>query len=91
MAPADVLDQDDAAWLWVDTGAAVLEHGDTGMLVRHVQGAADGDPGRLFALARRVGHPRAGHVLAAVASAHPDPAVARAARRSAFSVHEGGA
>ncbi|MFC5907305.1 hypothetical protein [Streptacidiphilus monticola] len=91
VAPADVLDQDDAAWLWVDTGAAVLEHGDTGMLVRHVQGAADGDPGRLFALARRVGHPRAGHVLAAVASAHPDPAVARAARRSAFSVHEGGA
>ncbi|MEY9845067.1 hypothetical protein ABH940_002137 [Streptacidiphilus sp. BW17] len=89
--PADVLDQQDAAWLWVDTGAAVLEHGDTGMLVRHVQGAADGDPGRLFALARQVGHPRAGHVLAAVASAHPDPGVARAARRSAFSVHDGGA
>ena len=88
--PSDVLDQDDAAWLWVDTGAAVLEHGDTAMLVRHVQGAADGDPGRLFALARRVGHPRAGQVLAAVASAHPDPGVARAARRSAFSVHNGG-
>ncbi|MEZ0064829.1 hypothetical protein ABIA32_000817 [Streptacidiphilus sp. MAP12-20] len=89
--PADVLDRQDAAWLWVDTGAAVLEHGDTGMLVRHVQGAADGDPARLFALARQVGHPRAGHVLAAVASAHPDPGVARAARRSAFSVHDGGA
>jgi hypothetical protein len=89
--PADVLGKQDAAWLWVDTGAAVLEHGDTGMLVRHVQGAADGDPGRLFALARQVGHPRAGHVLAAVASAHPDPGVARAARRSAFSVHDGGA
>ena len=88
--PSDVLDRDDAAWLWVDTGAAVLEHGDTAMLVRHVQGAADGDPIRLFALARRIGHPRAGQVLAAVASAHPDPGVARAARRSAFSVHEGG-
>ena len=88
--PSDVLGQDDAAWLWVDTGAAVLEHGDTAMLVRHVQGAADGDPSRLFALARRIGHPRAGQVLAAVASAHPDPGVARAARRSAFSVHEGG-
>lgn len=88
--PSDVLGQDDAAWLWVDTGAAVLEHGDTAMLVRHVQGATDGDPGRLFALARRIGHPRAGQVLAAVASAHPDPGVARAARRSAFSVHEGG-
>jgi hypothetical protein len=88
--PSDVLGQDDAAWLWVDTGAAVLEHGDTAMLVRHVQGAADGDPNRLFALARRIGHPRAGQVLAAVASAHPDPGVARAARRSAFSVHEGG-
>ncbi|WP_225448314.1 hypothetical protein [Streptacidiphilus sp. P02-A3a] len=88
--PSDVLGRDDAAWLWVDTGAAVLEHGDTAMLVRHVQGAADGDPGRLFALARRVGHPRAGQVLAAVASAHPDPGVARAARRSAFSVHDGG-
>jgi hypothetical protein len=88
--PSDVLGRDDATWLWVDTGAAVLEHGDTAMLVRHVQGAADGDPGRLFALARRVGHPRAGQVLAAVASAHPDPGVARAARRSAFSVHDGG-
>jgi hypothetical protein len=88
--PSDVLDQDDAAWLWVDTGAAVLEHGDTAMLVRHVQGAAGGDPARLFALARRVGHPHAGQVLAAVASAHPDPGVARAARRSAFSVHNGG-
>jgi len=88
--PSDVLGRDDAAWLWVDTGAAVLEHGDTAMLVRHVQGAADGDPNRLFALARRIGHPRAGQVLAAVASAHPDPGVARAARRSAFSVHEGG-
>ena len=88
--PSDVLGQDDAAWLWVDTGAAVLEHGDTAMLIRHVQGAADGDPIRLFALARRIGHPRAGQVLAAVASAHPDPGVARAARRSAFSVHDGG-
>jgi hypothetical protein len=88
--PSDVLDQDDAAWLWVDTGAAVLAHGDTAMLVRHVQGAADGDPARLFALARGVGHPHAGQVLAAVASAHPDPGVARAARRSAFSVHNGG-
>ncbi|MEZ0089387.1 hypothetical protein [Streptacidiphilus sp. EB129] len=88
--PSDVLDRDDAAWLWVDTGAAVLAHGDTAMLVRHVQGAADGDPVRLFALARKIGHPRAGQVLAAVASAHPDPGVARAARRSAFSVHEGG-
>jgi len=89
--PSEVLDAEDATWLWVDTGAAVLEHGDTAMLVRHVQGAAGADPSSLFARARATGHPRAGQVLAAVASAHPDPAVARSARRAAFSVHHGGA
>ncbi|WP_037571640.1 hypothetical protein [Phaeacidiphilus oryzae] len=89
--PSEVLDAEDATWLWVDTGAAVLEHGDTAMLVQHVQGAVSADPAGLFASVRATGHPRAGQVLAAVASAHPDPAIARAARRSAFSVHQGGA
>jgi hypothetical protein len=89
--PSEVLDAQDAAWLWVDTGAAVLEHGDPAMLVHHVQGAIGADPAGLFARARATGHPRVGQVLAAVASAHPDAAVSRAARRSAFSVHHGGA
>lgn len=91
VVPADVLSREDAAWLWVDTGAAVLDHGDPGLLVRHVEAASVGDPGRLFSRARQSGHPRTASVLAAVASAHPDQAVARAARRSAFSVHPGGA
>ncbi|MFJ6215796.1 hypothetical protein ACIQGZ_21055 [Streptomyces sp. NPDC092296] len=91
VVPADVLSREDAAWLWVDTGAAVLDHGDTALLVGHVEAAAVGDPNRLFTRARQSGHPRAASVLTAVASTHPDPAVARAARRSAFSVHHGGA
>ena len=91
VSPADVLGAEDAAWLWVDTAAAVLDHGETGLLVGHVEGAAAGDPVRLFARARQSGHPRAASVLTAVSGVHPDPAVARAARRSAFSVHNGGA
>ncbi|MFI6445281.1 hypothetical protein [Kitasatospora sp. NPDC050543] len=91
VSPADVLGAEDAAWLWVDTAAAVLDHGETELLVGHVEGASAGDPVRLFARARQSGHPRAASVLTAVSSVHPDPAVARAARRSAFSVHHGGA
>ncbi|MFF1871728.1 MULTISPECIES: hypothetical protein [Streptomycetaceae] len=91
VSPADVLGAEDAAWLWVDTAAAVLDHGETGLLVGHVEGASAGDPVRLFARARQSGHPRAASVLTAVSGVHPDPAVARAARRSAFSVHNGGA
>lgn len=89
--PSDVLTAEDAAWLWVDTAAAVLDHGETGLLVGHVEGASAGEPVRLFNRARQSGHPRAASVLTAVAGVHPDPAVARAARRSAFSVHKGGA
>ncbi|WP_354642789.1 hypothetical protein [Kitasatospora camelliae] len=91
VSPADVLGAEDAAWLWVDTAAAVLDHGETGLLVGHVEGASAGEPVRLFNRARQSGHPRAASVLTAVAGVHPDPAVARAARRSAFSVHTGGA
>lgn len=91
VSPADVLGADDAAWLWVDTAAAVLDHGETELLVGHVEGASAGEPVRLFTRARQSGHPRAASVLTAVAGVHPDPAVARAARRSAFSVHRGGA
>nr|WP_257018997.1 hypothetical protein [Streptomyces sp. TLI_235] len=91
VSPADVLGAEDAAWLWVDTAAAVLDHGDTALLVPHVEGASAGEPVRLFNRARQSGHPRAASVLTAVSGVHPDPAVARAARRSAFSVHDGGA
>lgn len=91
VVPSDVLSAEDAAWLWVDTAAAVLDHGETELLVGHVEGASAGDPVRLFARARQSGHARAASVLTAVAGVHPDPAVARAARRSAFSVHRGGA
>ncbi len=91
VSPADVLGAEDAAWLWVDTAAAVLDHGETGLLVGHVEAASAGDPVRLFARARQSGHPRATSVLTAVSGVHPDPAVARAARRSAFAVHNGGA
>lgn len=71
VVPSDVLSAEDAAWLWVDTAAAVLDHGETELLVGHVEGACAGDPVRLFARARQSGHARAASVLTAVAACTP--------------------
>ncbi|MEU9120798.1 hypothetical protein AB0C96_13225 [Streptomyces sp. NPDC048506] len=86
----DVLTREESTWLWVDTAAAVADHGETQLLVRHLDSAIQGSVPRLLAEVRAVGHPRTVQVLVALAAAHPDPALAKAVRRAAFQVHTGG-
>ncbi|MFJ4961944.1 hypothetical protein EES43_05325 [Streptomyces sp. ADI96-02] len=86
----DVLSREEATWLWVDTAAAVADHGETGLLVRHLDSAVQGTVPALLDEVRAVGHPRTVQVLVALAAAHPDPALAKAMRRAAFQVHTGG-
>lgn len=87
----DVLTREEATWLWVDTAAAVADHGESPMLVRHLESAVQGTVPALLEEVRAVGHPRTVQVLVALAAAHPDPALAKAVRRAAFQVHTGGA
>ncbi|WP_079027409.1 hypothetical protein [Streptomyces rimosus] len=87
----DVLTREESTWLWVDTAAAVADHGESQLLVRHLESAVQGSVPRLLEEVRAVGHPRTVQVLVALAAAHPDPALAKAVRRAAFQVHTGGA
>ncbi|MCX4761030.1 hypothetical protein OG562_08620 [Streptomyces sp. NBC_01275] len=86
----EVLTRKEATWLWVDTAAAVADHGEAPMLVRHLESALQPTVPALLAEVRAVGHPRTVQVLVALAAAHPDPALAKAVRRAAFQVHTGG-
>ncbi|MFB7735708.1 hypothetical protein ACFC08_15230 [Streptomyces sp. NPDC056112] len=86
----EVLTRDEATWLWVDTAAAVTDHGEASMLVRHLEAAVQPTVPMLLDEVRTVGHPRTVQVLVALAAAHPDPALAKAVRRAAFQVHTGG-
>ncbi|MGW1074275.1 hypothetical protein [Streptomyces sp. NPDC002537] len=90
-AAAEVLTREEATWLWVDTAAAVADHGESRLLVRHLDSAVQGTVPGLLEEVRAVGHPRTVQVLVALAAAHPDPALAKAMRRAAFQVHTGGA
>ncbi|WP_161064360.1 hypothetical protein [Streptomyces sp. HUCO-GS316] len=85
-----VLTREEATWLWVDTAAAVSDHGDAPLLVRHLESAVQPTVPALLDEVRAVGHPRTVQVLVALAAAHPDPALAKAVRRAAFQVHTGG-
>ncbi|MFF5636560.1 hypothetical protein [Streptomyces sp. NPDC012825] len=87
----EVLTREEATWLWVDTAAAVADHGESALLVRHLDSAVQGTVPALLDEVRAVGHPRTVQVLVALAAAHPDPALAKAVRRAAFQVHTGGA
>ncbi|MEU6933984.1 hypothetical protein AB0A05_33030 [Streptomyces sp. NPDC046374] len=87
----EVLTREEATWLWVDTAAAVADHGESTLLVRHLDSAVQGTVPALLDAVRAVGHPRTVQVLVALAAAHPDPALAKAVRRAAFQVHTGGA
>ncbi|MEU8761656.1 hypothetical protein [Streptomyces sp. NPDC048659] len=87
----EVLTREEATWLWVDTAAAVADHGEGTLLVRHLDSAVQGTVPALLDAVRAVGHPRTVQVLVALAAAHPDPALAKAVRRAAFQVHTGGA
>ncbi|MFI8234418.1 hypothetical protein ACIGDI_37005 [Streptomyces sp. NPDC085900] len=86
----EVLTRQEATWLWVDTAAAVADHGEAPMLVRHLESAVQPTVPMLLDEVRAVGHPRTVQVLVALAAAHPDPALAKAVRRAAFQVHTGG-
>ena len=86
----EVLTREEATWLWVDTAAAVADHGEAAMLVRHLESALQPTVPALLDEVRAVGHPRTVQVLVALAAAHPDPALAKAVRRAAFQVHTGG-
>ncbi|WP_411097965.1 hypothetical protein [Streptomyces sp. x-45] len=86
----EVLTRREATWLWVDTAAAVADHGEAPLLVRHLESAVQATVPALLAEVRAVGHPRTVQVLVALAAAHPDPALAKAVRRAAFQVHTGG-
>ncbi|MGW1325673.1 hypothetical protein ACWD64_24430 [Streptomyces antibioticus] len=86
----EVLTRQEATWLWVDTAAAVADHGEAPMLVRHLESALQPTVPALLDEVRAVGHPRTVQVLVALAAAHPDPALAKAVRRAAFQVHTGG-
>ncbi|MGW7364891.1 hypothetical protein ACWGI8_16030 [Streptomyces sp. NPDC054841] len=88
---AEVLTREETTWLWVDTAAAVADHGESALLVRHLDSAVQGTVPALLDEVRAVGHPRTVQVLVALAAAHPDPALAKAVRRAAFQVHTGGA
>ncbi|GGS87483.1 hypothetical protein GCM10010222_31550 [Streptomyces tanashiensis] len=87
----EVLTREESTWLWVDTAAAVADHGESELLVRHLDSAVQGTVPALLDEIRAVGHPRTVQVLVALAAAHPDPALAKAVRRAAFQVHTGGA
>lgn len=86
----EVLTREEATWLWVDTAAAVADHGEAPLLVRHLESAVQATVPALLDEVRAVGHPRTVQVLVALAAAHPDPALAKAVRRAAFQVHTGG-
>ncbi|GHC63538.1 hypothetical protein [Streptomyces flavofungini] len=85
-----VLTRAESTWLWVDTAAAVSDHGEAELLVRHLESAPQPTVPALIDEVRTVGHPRTVQVLVALAAAHPDPALAKAVRRAAFQVHTGG-
>jgi hypothetical protein len=85
----DLLSREEATWLWVDTAAAVADHGEGHLLVSHLESAVQGSVRGLLEEVRDVGHPRTVQVLVALAAAHPDPALAKAMRRAAFQVHTG--
>ncbi|MCT2593778.1 hypothetical protein LHJ74_28390 [Streptomyces sp. N2-109] len=84
-----VLSREEATWLWVDTAAAVTDHGEGRLLVDHLDTAVQGSVPSLLEEVRATGHPRTVQVLVALAAAHPDPALAKAVRRAAFQVHTG--
>jgi hypothetical protein len=86
----EVLTREESTWLWVDTAAAIADHGEAPLLVRHLESAVQPTVPLLLDEVRAVGHPRTVQVLVALAAAHPDPALAKAVRRAAFQVHTGG-
>jgi hypothetical protein len=76
---------EDRAWLLVDLGAGLLEEADPRDVVAELLPDVSADAqAEIVAGLWRVRHPGVTDLLTALSEHHPDPAVARAARKAAF-------
>jgi hypothetical protein len=79
------LRREDRAWLLVDLGAGLLEEADPQDVVAELLPDVPPDSqAELVAGLWKVSHPGVTDLLTALSDHHPDPAVARAARKAAF-------
>ncbi len=79
------LDPDDRTWLLVDLGAGLLEEANPQDVVAELlPNLPAGDQVEIVADLWRVSHPGVTGLLTALSDHHPDPSVARAARKAAF-------
>jgi hypothetical protein len=79
------LQREDRAWLLVDLGAGLLEEADPQDVVAELLPDVPPDAqAELVAGLWQVSHPGVTDLLTALSDHHPDPAVARAARKAAF-------
>ncbi len=79
------LDREGRAWLLVDLGAGLLEEADPKDVVAELLPDVPPDAqAELVAGLWRVRHPGVTDLLTALSNHHPDPGVARAARKAAF-------
>jgi hypothetical protein len=79
------LRREDRAWLLVDLGAGLLEEADPQDVVAELLPDVPPDAqAELVAGLWQVSHPGVTDLLTALSDHHPDPAVARAARKAAF-------
>ena len=76
---------EDRTWLLVDLGAGLLEEADPRDVVAELLPDVPADAqAEIVAGLWRVDHPGVTDLLTALSEHHPDPAVARAARKAAF-------
>jgi hypothetical protein len=76
---------EDRTWLLVDLGAGLLEEADAADVVAELLPDVPADAqAEIVASLWRVDHPGVTDLLTALSDHHPDPAVARAARKAAF-------
>ncbi len=76
---------EDRTWLLVDLGAGLLEEADPRDVVAELLPDVPADAqAEIVAGLWRVRHPGVTDLLTALSEHHPDPAVARAARKAAF-------
>jgi hypothetical protein len=79
------LQPEDRTWLLVDLGAGLLEEADPSDVVAELLPDVPADAqAEIVAGLWRVDHPGVTDLLTALSEHHPDPAVARAARKAAF-------
>ena len=85
------LGREDRAWLLVDLGAGLLEEADPQDVVAELLPDVPPDAqAELVAGLWRVSHPGVTDLLTALSDHHPDPSVARAARKAAFKARSPG-